>query len=218
MSDGKVRFDLKQVAQWDRQNEQEMKKKAQQGTKSFGKQPLKKASIFDDDKDEGGFDYGYRDRALERRKEVNTEDAKMEEIVSKLDVEQTKYLGGDMEHTHLVKGLDYALLEKTRRQKEKEDEEARAAEAAKEESLTLNQIEPTTAIGAEVFRGLRKLQLLEQRATGVHSAGSILRRTVFDFDTRPESEVDVPLLVTRSRTVRAAVSIMSENKRFHACL
>ena len=27
-------------------------------------------------------------------------------------IEDSKYLGGDMEHTHLVKGLDYALLQK----------------------------------------------------------------------------------------------------------
>ena len=27
-------------------------------------------------------------------------------------IHESKYLGGDMEHTHLVKGLDYALLEK----------------------------------------------------------------------------------------------------------
>ena len=27
-------------------------------------------------------------------------------------IQASKYLGGDMEHTHLVKGLDYALLEK----------------------------------------------------------------------------------------------------------
>lgn len=27
-------------------------------------------------------------------------------------IQESKYLGGDMEHTHLVKGLDYALLEK----------------------------------------------------------------------------------------------------------
>jgi len=26
--------------------------------------------------------------------------------------EKSKYLGGDMDHTHLVKGLDYALLQK----------------------------------------------------------------------------------------------------------
>jgi hypothetical protein len=121
-----------------------------------------------------------------------------------------------MEHTHLVKGLDYALLEKTRRQKEKEDELARVAEAAKADILSLDQIEPTTAIGAEVLRGLRKLQLLEQRTTGPHSAGSILRRTAYDFDIRPDSEVDVPLLVTRSKTVscscRDSVSSMCSLK------
>ena len=27
-------------------------------------------------------------------------------------IQESKYLGGDMEHTHLVKGLDYALLQK----------------------------------------------------------------------------------------------------------
>ena len=51
-------------------------------------------------------------RALERRKEINQEEAKFEEIVSKLDAEQTKFLGGDLEHTHFVKGLDFALLQK----------------------------------------------------------------------------------------------------------
>ena len=29
-------------------------------------------------------------------------------------IDESKYLGGDMAHTHLVKGLDYALLEKVR--------------------------------------------------------------------------------------------------------
>ena len=32
--------------------------------------------------------------------------------ISKLSEAETKYLGGDMRFTHLVKGLDYALLEK----------------------------------------------------------------------------------------------------------
>ena len=42
----------------------------------------------------------YRDNTMaERRKQV---------------IQESKYLGGDMEHTHLVKGLDYALLEKVR--------------------------------------------------------------------------------------------------------
>ena len=29
-----------------------------------------------------------------------------------LTIDETKFLGGDVEHTHLVKGLDYALLQK----------------------------------------------------------------------------------------------------------
>ena len=29
-------------------------------------------------------------------------------------IQESKYLGGDMEHTHLVKGLDFALLQKVK--------------------------------------------------------------------------------------------------------
>jgi IK cytokine len=32
----------------------------------------------------------------------------------RLSIAQSKYLGGDIEHTHLVKGLDFALLQKRR--------------------------------------------------------------------------------------------------------
>lgn len=32
----------------------------------------------------------------------------------RVSIHQSKYLGGDIEHTHLVKGLDFALLQKTR--------------------------------------------------------------------------------------------------------
>ncbi|KAL6072587.1 IK cytokine [Balamuthia mandrillaris] len=36
-------------------------------------------------------------------------------------IEESKYLGGDMEHTHLVKGLDFALLSKIRSQVEQRE-------------------------------------------------------------------------------------------------
>jgi hypothetical protein len=97
-SNGKIRFDLKQISTWDRQNEQELKKKQD------GKQAPqgKRSAWFDRQKttEEGGdgtgFDHGYRDRALERRKEINTEEAQLEEMVSKLDAEKTKFLGGKL--------------------------------------------------------------------------------------------------------------------------
>lgn len=48
-----------------------------------------------------------RDRAKERREGVAVADS---EEVQGISIEHSKYLGGDVEHTHLVKGLDYALL------------------------------------------------------------------------------------------------------------
>ncbi|OWA54405.1 putative Protein Red [Hypsibius exemplaris] len=80
-------------------------------------------------------DSNYRDRAKERREHA-TEDhdalimlaatsgykAVAPDFQSGQDaaerrrkiIEESKYLGGDLEHTHLVKGLDYALLQKVR--------------------------------------------------------------------------------------------------------
>lgn len=43
-------------------------------------------------------------------------------------IEQSKYLGGDMEHTHLVKGLDFALLNRIRSELEKEKREKQNSE------------------------------------------------------------------------------------------
>ena len=53
-------------------------------------------------------------------------------------IEESKYLGGDLEHTHLVKGLDYALLQKVKAELEKKqqdlnDEEERENKANEEE-------------------------------------------------------------------------------------
>lgn len=64
----------------------------------------------------------YRDRAKERR-EQNNPDYKDNDAYSEVTLETSKFLGGDKEHTHLVKGLDYALLEKTRNEMEKAEEE-----------------------------------------------------------------------------------------------
>lgn len=60
----------------------------------------------------------YRDRAAERRKVGG------DEPLSTLDYQQSKFLGGDLEHTHLVKGVDFALLAKMRRATEAADESA----------------------------------------------------------------------------------------------
>ncbi|GAB5035315.1 Hypothetical protein NocV09_02500710 [Nannochloropsis oceanica] len=64
----------------------------------------------------------YRDRAEERRKGINPDyDDEITRLVH-MDAEKTKYLGGDVKHTHLVKGLDYALLQKVRTEMHDEEE------------------------------------------------------------------------------------------------
>jgi len=90
-------------------------------------------------------DKHYRDRAKERRQEMNPDYEETKAIFYMLNknsdveinektltYEQSKYLGGDESHTHLVKGLDYAFLQKVRKDlemkkmQEKKDNEAKA--------------------------------------------------------------------------------------------
>ncbi|CAF4422091.1 unnamed protein product [Rotaria magnacalcarata] len=85
----------------------------------------------------------YRDRARERREVISNEDQVGVDLTTNTNqqatttgnyksvapdakgnfdaaarrkqmIEESKFLGGDLEHTHLVKGLDYALLQKVR--------------------------------------------------------------------------------------------------------
>jgi hypothetical protein len=55
----------------------------------------------------------YRDRAKERRSGALNPDykasRKLDDVAKEVDKEMSKYLGGDEQHTHLVKGLDFAL-------------------------------------------------------------------------------------------------------------
>ncbi|KAH9394441.1 hypothetical protein TYRP_004493 [Tyrophagus putrescentiae] len=96
----------------------------------------------------------YRDRAKERRDGGNAEHGKSElDLMAntayhavgpgnfdmdaaerrKQMIQESKYLGGDMEHTHLVKGLDYALLHKVKAEIQTKDDEERYLIMKKEE-------------------------------------------------------------------------------------
>ena len=80
----------------------------------------------------------YRDRAAERRAGKTEDDAsdlpggffgdsfKAAGDRKQQLIEQSKYLGGDLKHTHLVKGLDYALLQKIRAEQARKEEEEMA--------------------------------------------------------------------------------------------
>jgi IK cytokine len=56
-----------------------------------------------------------RDRAQERRTGTNLDYTDTDAVAAQaLTAEETRFLGGDAEHTHLVKGLDFALLQRVR--------------------------------------------------------------------------------------------------------
>ena len=76
----------------------------------------------------------YRDRAKERRDGRSDGFQDTHGMAKNLDEDMSKFLGGDEEHTHLVKGLDRTLAEKVRR-----DEMGNQADTNSED-LDLDQI------------------------------------------------------------------------------
>lgn len=103
-----------------------------------------------DDDDEQQEKTAYRDRAAERRKQdgsaatpqdqLTTEELlqrTQKEAGQELDArqlyEQSKFLGGDVDHTHLVKGLDFALLKKVRTDLGKQQQHTSSDQTSQEE-------------------------------------------------------------------------------------
>ncbi|UKK01698.2 hypothetical protein MACK_001051 [Theileria orientalis] len=77
----------------------------------------------------------YRNRALERS-QLKDEYRRVQEeyeLFKKQTEEESRYMGGDEEHTHLVKGLDYKLLEKVKRQLETTPSDSKDVGESKED-------------------------------------------------------------------------------------
>ncbi|KAK2882344.1 protein Red [Channa argus] len=120
----------------------------------------------------------YRDRARERRDGVNKDYEETELISTTANyravgptaeadksaaekrrqlIQESKFLGGDMEHTHLVKGLDFALLQKVRaeitsKEKEEEDMMEKVQKEAKKDVEPEEKIEFKTRLGRNIYR------------------------------------------------------------------
>ncbi|KAK2714951.1 hypothetical protein QYM36_009824, partial [Artemia franciscana] len=142
----------------------------------------------------------YRDRARERRDGINPDYNQAEDTTTsggaykavapdirsninaaerrRQQIQESKYLGGDMEHTHLVKGLDYALLQKVRT-----EIMSREAEENGEDLDTLLQREAETA---ETMRGKEEeMQIRSKLARNVY-------RTIFKTHIPPRNELFLP--------------------------
>lgn len=87
--EGKKKFDLNQVAQWDKQNDAKRAKKLHGKPKGTDEKNKQQGTKTEEEKNA----LKYRDRAKERRKDVQSgEEAALEAVVSRLDAAQTKFL------------------------------------------------------------------------------------------------------------------------------
>ncbi|XP_072256787.1 protein Red [Pyxicephalus adspersus] len=162
----------------------------------------------------------YRDRAKERRDGVNKDYEETELISTTANyravgptaeadksaaekrrqlIQESKFLGGDMEHTHLVKGLDFALLQKVRaeiasKEKEEEDIMEKPQKETKKDEDPENKIEFKTRLGRNVYRNLFKSKAYERNELFLPG------RMAYVVDLDDEyADTDIPTTLIRSK-------------------
>ncbi|KAJ7338238.1 hypothetical protein JRQ81_010957 [Phrynocephalus forsythii] len=162
----------------------------------------------------------YRDRAKERRDGVNKDYEETELISTTANyravgptaeadksaaekrrqlIQESKFLGGDMEHTHLVKGLDFALLQKVRAEiasKEKEEEEMmeKPQKETKKDEDPENKIEFKSRLGRNIYRMLFKNKSYERNELFLPG------RMAYVVDLDDEyADTDIPTTLIRSK-------------------
>eukprot|EP00808_Paulinella_micropora_P024816 g80490.t1 len=179
------------------------KKKAAQRLDSYKRWQERKAKSNKESKETKK----YRDRAQERR--AGKDSAFTEEELEKyksLSYEQSKFLGGDMEHTHLMKGLDFALVAKKREELERL-EEARLESAATSNDIAKKKEEEPEVETANLpqFASTLARNLYNwtqnQRAERIGPVDYFLKgRMTFEFDLDPEFSKSVPTTIIHPMT------------------
>ncbi|OAY26979.1 suppressor of mec-8 and unc-52 protein homolog 2 [Manihot esculenta] len=153
----------------------------------------------------------YRDRAKERREDQNP-DYEPTELGSfhavappgavdlrsadahKISIEKSKYLGGDVEHTHLVKGLDYALLNKVRSEIDKKPDAADDADGKSRTPKEDQQLSFRTATAKSVYQCIVKPQTII-KTNEMFLPG----RMAFIFNMEGGYSHDIPTTLHRSK-------------------
>ena len=118
-------------------------------------------------------------------------------------IAQSKYLGGDIEHTHLVKGLDFALLQKTRA-----DLSASEASVAAERKAAAEKVAAPKAVG-------RNRSAAASRPIGTAAmpppplpSSYKVAATSASATVRPAAAADASTLTFRSEMVRELYSVL----------
>ncbi|KAJ8711002.1 hypothetical protein PYW07_008244 [Mythimna separata] len=126
-------------------------------------------------------------------------------------IQESKYLGGDMEHTHLVKGLDYALLQKVRSEIQTREQE----QEAEMERLVSAPVEPVKEKVKEVpVQQEEEMQFETTVAKNIYNMiqeqknKKVLRNEMFapgrmayvvELDDEGTIDSDIPTTLTRSK-------------------
>jgi len=151
----------------------------------------------------------YRDRARERRDDSNPDYQNVEQY-DVVSVEKSKFLGGDIEHTHLVKGLDYALANKMREETEKREEERLEKEFMEKEKLKVQQqeipkVEPekkkksSLQFLSPLGRSLYRVAIEHPATVGQPLEHFIPGRMTYEFDLDENFSSDIPTTVLQSK-------------------
>ena len=121
-----------------------------------------------------------------------------EELDAKQLYEQSKYLGGDIQHTHLVKGLDFALLKKVRtdlvkkkdpvEEVEEEEEEEEAMEQDTEQDL--DQVLEKFERGEKVEDDIEQAPVIDTNKPKFHT---LMAKNIHDYIIRSNEPQRVEL-------------------------
>merc|ERR1719317_303121 len=146
----------------------------------------------------------YRDRAKEVREGTNV-DYDNEIDYKEMSYETSKYLGGDEEHTHMVKGLDYILLNRRRQQVSQEVEEAIDLEGAYKDMKKYKHVEVkpervfNTKLAKRVYNILFTSIEIDAPEELRRCQKFLPGRMVYSFDTDPNNDNYPPTPVHMSR-------------------
>ncbi|XP_042355399.1 LOW QUALITY PROTEIN: protein Red [Plectropomus leopardus] len=114
-------------------------------------------------------------------------------------IQESKGGGGDMEHTHLVKGLDFALLQKVRaeitsKEKEEEDMMEKVQKEAKKDVEPEEKIEFKTRLGRNIYRVVFRTGQVERNELFLPG------RMAYVVDLDDEfTDTDIPTTLIRSK-------------------
>ena len=204
-------WEMKQIKAFDQQNKSKFSNAHSKGKGKSGP-PGKPVTEADSNAvEESDSRSQYRDRAEERRADTNPDyDSSKSEHIANLDIEYSKFLGGDTEHTHLVKGLDYVLLQKIRNEKKLEDKMNKVSSQSTSDK-PLCEICPVTSLGMKVkllmLRNTLPCSRERQQMEQLPVLAPSWSRMAYEFNVDIVSDVDIPTTISRSSKVGVYIYI-----------